>query len=61
MSKVRWADMTDDDLEELAVPVTISKHGVKVKKSAPPASTYVPPHLRKDKTKPPVKDRDEEL
>jgi hypothetical protein len=51
--------MTDDDLEELTIPVTVSKHGIKVKKGAPPAPTYVPPHLRKDKTKPPVKDRDE--
>ena len=59
MSKVRWADMTDDDLEELAIPVTVSKHGIKVKKSAPPGPAYVPPHLRKDKTKPPVSDRDD--
>lgn len=40
--KVRWADL--DDEEELELPVVISKHGVKVKK------TYVPPHLRPDKT-----------
>jgi len=61
MSKVRWADMTDEDLEELSVPVSISKHGVKVKKSVAPSSTYVPPHLRKDKTNPTVKEKDEKL
>jgi hypothetical protein len=33
MKKVSWADMTDDD--DLDVPVTISKHGVKVQKSVP--------------------------
>lgn len=55
MSKC-WADMTDDDpIEpwihdpELDVPVTVSKHGIKIKKSS-----YVPPHLRQDKTKPTV-------
>lgn len=47
----RWADMTDDDpveqwvhVDELEIPVVITKHGIKVKK--------VPPHLREDKTKP---------
>jgi hypothetical protein len=48
----RWADMTDDDPVEPWVheePVTISKHGIKVKKSS-----YVPPHLRQDKTKPTI-------
>lgn len=34
MKKVRWADMTDDD--DLEPPVAVSKHGVKVKKHAPP-------------------------
>jgi hypothetical protein len=53
--------MTDEDLEELSVPVSISKHGVKVKKSVAPSSTYVPPHLRKDKTNPTVKEKDEKL
>lgn len=49
----RWADMTDDDPIDpyvcdppLEIPVTISKHGIKV--------SYVPPHQRQDKTKPPV-------
>jgi hypothetical protein len=49
----RWADMTDDDPIEPWVPeeqVTISKHGIKIKK----ASNYVPPHSRQDKTKPTV-------
>lgn len=41
--KVRWADIDDEELE-LAIPVVISKHGIKVKKS------YVPPHLRTDKS-----------
>ena len=41
--KVRWADIDDEELE-LAIPVVISKHGIKVKKS------YVPPHLRPDKS-----------
>ena len=41
--KVRWADIEDEELE-LAIPVVISKHGIKVKKS------YVPPHLRPDKS-----------
>lgn len=51
MSKVRWADMTDDDPEPPppdtppAPSVSVTKHGVKV--------AYVPPHLRvSDKTKP---------
>jgi hypothetical protein len=47
MDKVHWADMTDDDpiepyVVELEIPVVISKHGIKVKKSV--ASAYVPPH-----------------
>jgi len=48
--------MTDDDPIEpwvhendLEIPVTISKHGIKVKKPS-----YVPPHSRQDKTKPTV-------
>lgn len=52
----RWADMTDDDPiepwvhdDDLEIPVIISKHGIKVKKSS-----YVPPHLRQDKTKPTI-------
>jgi hypothetical protein len=52
----RWADMTDDDPIEpwvheydLEIPTTISKHGIKVKKTS-----YVPPHLRQDKTKPTI-------
>jgi hypothetical protein len=53
----RWADMNDDDPiepwvlgdDDLEIPVTISKHGIKVKKSS-----YVPPHLRQDKTKPTI-------
>jgi hypothetical protein len=48
--------MTDDDPSELEIPIVISKHGIKVKKSAPP-STYVPPHQRQDKTKPLVEDK----
>ena len=51
--KIYWADMDDDDPEELgwasaSIPVTISKHGVRVK----PKPSYVPPHLR-DKNEPP--------
>jgi len=49
----RWADMTDADPiepwvhdDDLEIPVTISKHGIKVKN--------VPPHLRQDKTKPTI-------
>jgi hypothetical protein len=51
----RWADMTDDDpIEPWAhdddndpeIPVTISKHGIKVKN--------VQPHSHQDKTKPTV-------
>jgi hypothetical protein len=41
-TKPRWADMTDDDL---SIPVTISKHGIKVRVVAP--SVPPPP----DKTK----------
>ena len=51
MSK-RWADVTDDDPIEpwvLEIPDTISKHGIKVQKPS-----YVPPHLRQDKTKPTI-------
>jgi hypothetical protein len=49
----RWADMTDDDPidpwvhdDDLEIPVTISKHGIKVKSS--------PNHSRQDKTKPTI-------
>jgi hypothetical protein len=52
----RWADMTDDDpiepwvhVDDLSIPSTFSKHGIKIKKSI-----FVPPHLRQDKTKPTV-------
>lgn len=48
--KKRWADMTDDDpIEfecEIPAPqesVTVTKHGVRVKKDAP----YIPPHKNK--------------
>ena len=55
MSKVRWADMTDDDLgpppEPPEPPVCVTKHGIKV--------AYVPPHLRVPvKTKPPVNNKE---
>ena len=53
MSKLRWADMTDDDPEPAPEPVPsviVTKHGVKV--------AYVPPHLRpSDKTKSPLNDK----
>lgn len=49
MNKPRWADMMDDD--ELEIPVTVSKHGIKVKK---PVSS---PSPRQDKTKPPIEDK----
>jgi hypothetical protein len=50
----RWADMTDDDPiepwtlgdDDIEIPVTISKHGIKVKN--------VQPHSHQDKTKPTV-------
>ena len=54
--KKRWADLTDDDpIEfefeiELPQPVTVSKHGVKVKKSVPDGPVpYVPPHKKQSK------------
>lgn len=52
-TKMRWADMTDDDDDtQLPEPVTVSKHGVKVKtKTKPP---YVPPHLRDKSKNPPI-------
>jgi hypothetical protein len=53
MSKVRWADLTDDDPIEVDPPVTVSKHGIRI---AAPAAKYVPPH-RQDKSSPPVKDK----
>lgn len=66
--KLRWADMTDDDWDPppIAVPVSVTKHGVKVKKRAPsppPAKpTYVPPHLRnQDKNQTPSKGKDGNL
>jgi len=37
--KMRWADIADEE-DELAVPIVISKHGIKVKKP------YTPPHNR---------------
>jgi hypothetical protein len=49
--KIRWADIEDDEELELAIPVVISKHGIKVKKS------YVPPHLRTDKSSKPIEDK----
>jgi len=42
-----WADMADEDDAALSIPVTISKHGVKVKK---------PLEVKK---KPPSKNTDE--
>lgn len=51
--KKSWADMADEaDAEEAALPepVSVSRHGVKIKKHAPSKPTYVPPHLR-DKSK----------
>ena len=37
MSKMSWADIADEeDLKSLVIPVVISKHGIKVKKSASP-------------------------
>lgn len=50
MSKVRWADMTDEDWPDPPPVATVSKHGVKVA-PRPPTPAYVPPHLRTDKTK----------
>lgn len=61
MSKVRWADMTDDD-SEFPEPTSISRHGVRIKSPPPPPrpKSYVPPHLRpSDKTKKPVNTNDE--
>jgi hypothetical protein len=54
MSKLRWADMTDDYPEPEPEPepsVIVTKHGVKV--------SYVPPHLRppSDKTKTPLNNK----
>jgi hypothetical protein len=47
--------MTDDDpLEDLEIPVVISKHGIRVKNPAASPPVYVPPHQRQDKTKTPV-------
>jgi len=58
MSKVRWADMTDDDWPD-PPPVAVSKHGIKVA-PRPPTPAYVPPHLRSsDKTKTRVDCNDE--
>ena len=35
--KMSWADIADEeDLKSLEIPVVISKHGIKVKKSVPP-------------------------
>jgi hypothetical protein len=60
--KMRWADMTDDWDPE---PVSVTKHGVKVKKRVPPEpqpASYVPPHLRKqDKNQTPSKTKDGNL
>lgn len=52
MNKPRWADMMDDD--ELEIPVTVSKHGIKVNKVKKPVSS---PSPRQDKTKPPIEDK----
>lgn len=49
--KVRWADIDDNEELELEIPVIISKHGIKVKKS------YVPPHLRTDKSSKRIEDK----
>jgi len=49
--KVRWADIDDDEALELEIPVIVSKHGIKVKKS------YVPPHLRTDKSPKRIEDK----
>lgn len=52
MKKVLWADMTDDDPIELEVSVSISKHGIKVKKTAATSDDW-----RKDKSVDLVKDK----
>lgn len=51
MSKPRWADIMDDELE---IPIIVSKHGIKVKKPAPPP---VPPLQSQDKTKPHIENK----
>lgn len=60
MSKVLWADMTDDDpipVYEIEPPTTVSKHGIRIKKSVPSVpEKYVPPH-RKDKSVAPVESK----
>ena len=57
MSKVRWADMTDEDPIEVDISTVISKHGIRIKKDAlSTPKKYVPPH-RQDKTVDPVKDK----
>ena len=57
MSKVRWADMTDDDPIDVDISTVISKHGIRIKKDVTLApNKYVPPH-RQDKSVEPVKDK----
>lgn len=44
------ADEADAEEAALPEPVSVSRHGVKIKKQVPSKPTYVPPHLR-DKSK----------
>ena len=53
--KMRWADIADEeDLKSLEIPIVISKHGIKVIKKS---SSYVPPHLRPDKSSKRIEDK----
>lgn len=45
-AKMSWADIADEEDAKLPEPVTVSRHGIKIKKSVVSKPSYVPPHLR---------------
>lgn len=56
MKKVLWADMTDDDDDQLAIPVSISKHGIKIKKHVPSTDKIKGDHKSKDELRSMLRD-----
>lgn len=65
MSKVRWADIPDDapppPWPPPEPPVTVSKHGVKVRIGSTTSRSTGSPVPAPDKTKHPVKDKNDML
>ena len=56
-TKMSWADIADEEEAKPPEPVTLSRHGIKIKKPALSKPSYVPPHLR-DKSKSAINNKD---